>query len=88
MSQKHLQRYLDEIGFRWHHRTPVEIVTKHGKKKTVMVSLPVMELLCSLRVKRSADSLEGSETAASCAQLLMLPKPGNLFLDHRSEMFS
>ena len=48
MSPMHLQRYLDEIGFRWVHRTPTEKVTKKGKKKTVMVSLPVMELLCSL----------------------------------------
>ena len=48
MSQKHLQRYLDEIGFRWVHRTSAETVTKRGKKKTAMVSLPVMELLCSL----------------------------------------
>ena len=48
MSQKHLQRYLDEIGFRWAHRTPTGEVTKKGKKKTVMVSLPVIELLCSL----------------------------------------
>ena len=48
MSQKHLQRYLDEIGFRWDHRTPTEKVTKKGKKKTFMVSLPVIELLGSL----------------------------------------
>jgi hypothetical protein len=37
-----------EIGFPWVHRTPTEKVTKKGKKKTVMVSLPVMELPCSL----------------------------------------
>ena len=48
MSQKHLQRYLDEIGFRWVHRAPTEKVTKKGKKKTIMVSLPVIELLGSL----------------------------------------
>lgn len=48
MSKKHLQRYLDEIGFRWDHRIPTVKVTKHRKKKIVMVSLPVMELLGSL----------------------------------------
>jgi len=48
MSQKHLQRYLDEIGFRWVHRVPTEKVTKKGPKKTIMVSLPVIELLGSL----------------------------------------
>lgn len=48
MSKKHLQRYLDEIGFRWAHRIPTVKVTKHRKKKIIMVSLPVMELLGSL----------------------------------------
>ena len=48
MSQKHLQRYLNEIGFRWVHRVPKEIVTKHRRRKTVMVALPVMDMLWSL----------------------------------------
>lgn len=48
MSQKHLKNYLNEIGFRWDHRTPTEKITKHGNKKTVLVSLPVIELLASL----------------------------------------
>ena len=48
MSKRHLQRYLDEIGFRWAHRTPMEKVTKNGEKKIVMVSLPVIKLLDSL----------------------------------------
>lgn len=51
MSQKHLQRYLDEIGFRCAHRTPTKTVTERGKKKTIMISLPVVELLCSLLSK-------------------------------------
>jgi len=48
MSKKHLQRYLDEIGFRWDHRIPTVKLTKHRERKIVMVSLPVMELLVSL----------------------------------------
>ena len=51
MSKKHLQRYLDEIGFRWTHRIATVNVTKDRKKKIVMVSLPVMELLGSLLKK-------------------------------------
>lgn len=50
MSTKHLKRYLNEIGFRWDHRTPEEKVTKKGKRKTVMVPLPVMDMLRSLFV--------------------------------------
>ena len=60
MSPMHLQRYLDEIGFRWAHRTPTKTVTKHGKKKTVMVSLPVMVLLCSLLTKAVGRQLRRS----------------------------
>ncbi len=63
MSQKHLPRYLNEIGFRWAHREPKEIVTKHRRRKTVMVSLPVMDMLCSLlthavgrQLRRTLDS--------------------------------
>ncbi len=33
MSKKHLQRYLNEIGFRWDHRIPTEKKTKKGIKK-------------------------------------------------------
>ena len=50
MSTKHLKRYLNEIGFRWDHRTPIEKVTKKGKRKTIMVPLPVMDMLRSLIV--------------------------------------
>ena len=57
MSKKHLQRYLDEIGFRWAHRMPTVKVTKHRKKKIVMVSLPVMELLHSLLDKAAGRQL-------------------------------
>jgi hypothetical protein len=48
MSQKHLPRFLNEIGFRWAHRVPKEMVTKHRRQKTVMVALPVMDMLWSL----------------------------------------
>ena len=48
MSPTHLPRYLNEIGFRWAHRVPKEIVTKHRRRKTVMVALPVMDMLWSL----------------------------------------
>jgi hypothetical protein len=48
MSQKHLSRYLNEIGFRWAHREPKEIVTKRRRRKTVMVALPVMDMLHTL----------------------------------------
>jgi transposase-like protein len=48
MSTKHLRRYLNEIGFRWDHRVPEEKITKNGKKKTVMIPMPVMTKLQSL----------------------------------------
>jgi transposase-like protein len=48
MSTQHLQKYLNEIGFRWDHRIPVEKKTKKGKTKIKMVPLPVMQMLYSL----------------------------------------
>jgi len=45
MSQKHLLRYLSEIGFRWAHRVAKKIVTKHRRRKTVMVALTVNDML-------------------------------------------
>ena len=48
LSKKHLTRYLNEIGFRWDHRVPKEKVTKDGRKKTVMVPMPLMDRLQSL----------------------------------------
>ena len=47
-SQKYLPRYLNEIGFRSAHRVPKKDVTKHHRHKTVMVALPVIDMLCSL----------------------------------------
>jgi len=70
MSPKHLQRYLDEIGFRWAHRTPTKIVTKNGTKKTVMVSLPVMELFCSLLTKAVGRQLRRSRNSGIIRPIL------------------
>jgi transposase-like protein len=62
MSQKHLPRYLNELGFRWDHRIPKEKVTRKGRKKIVMIAMPILELFRSLlnralgrQVRRSAN---------------------------------
>jgi hypothetical protein len=47
-SNKHLSRYLHEIGFRWDHRTPELKLTKKGNLKLVMKSMPVIKMLQSL----------------------------------------
>ncbi len=39
---------LDEIGFRWNHRIPTEKKTKKGRKKIVMIVIPVIDLVYSL----------------------------------------
>jgi len=63
MSPEHLPWYLNEIGFRWAHRVPKEIVTKHRRRKTVMVALPVIDMLRFLlthavgkQLRRTMDS--------------------------------
>ena len=48
MSKQHLQRYLNEIGFRWDHRMPVKKKTKKGARKIKMVPWPVIQMLGSL----------------------------------------
>lgn len=48
LSKKHLFRYLNEVGFRWNHRTPELKLTLKGKIKIVMKHMPVMTKLRSL----------------------------------------
>ena len=48
MSNKHLSRYLNEIGFRWDHRILEVKVTKNGNRKKYMRPMPFMDKLFSL----------------------------------------
>lgn len=48
MSGKHLDRYLQEISFRWNHRTPEKKKTKSGKWKTKWTPMPVSIMLRSV----------------------------------------
>jgi len=48
MSKKHLQRYLNEIGFRWDHRLPKEKITKKGVKKIIMIPMEPIKKFRSL----------------------------------------
>ena len=57
MSEAHLPKYLNEIGFRWDHRTPEKKVTKSGKIKIVMVPLPVMDMLKTVLAKARGRQL-------------------------------
>ena len=48
MSDKHLSRYLNEIGFRWDHRIPEIKITKDGIEKKIMKPMSFMARLLSL----------------------------------------
>ncbi|MEJ2699664.1 MAG: transposase, partial [Desulfuromonadales bacterium] len=48
LSKDHMQRYIDEVAFRWNQRVPVKRLTKAGRKKTVMKSLPVINKIANL----------------------------------------
>jgi hypothetical protein len=48
ISGKHLDRYLQEISFRWNHRIPTEKETKSGKRKVTWTPMPVITMLQSV----------------------------------------
>ena len=56
-SNKHLSRYINEFGFRWEHRVPVEKKTKSGKLKTVMRPIPIIDMLFLLIMRFSGFHL-------------------------------
>ena len=45
LSKKHMQRYVDEVAFRWNQRVPEASTTKRGRSKIVMKPVPIMEKL-------------------------------------------
>lgn len=61
MSKKHLPRYLNEIGFRWDHRIPKEKISKNVRRKIVMVSIPVMDMLRRLLSRAFGKQVRRSE---------------------------
>ena len=48
MSKEHMQRYVDEVAFRWNQRVPEGTHTRKGKEKTTMKPLPVIEKIKNL----------------------------------------
>lgn len=47
-SDKHLSRYLNEAGFRWDNRVPIEKKTKTGKVKIKMVPILTIDMILLL----------------------------------------
>ena len=48
ISDKHLNRYLGELSFRWANRDPKETTTVSGKKKTIWTPKPILDQLKTL----------------------------------------
>jgi hypothetical protein len=48
MSKEHMQRYVDEVAFRWNQRVPAGTRIHKGKEKVVMKPLPVIEKIMKL----------------------------------------
>ena len=48
LSKEHMQRYVDEVSFRWNQRVPEMHRTRGGKEKVVMKPLPVIEKIQNL----------------------------------------
>lgn len=47
MSRQHLQRYLDEIGFRWNCRVKREFL-KNGRRRRIISTIPLPDMLSRL----------------------------------------
>ncbi|MBI2253536.1 MAG: IS1595 family transposase [Proteobacteria bacterium] len=45
MSQAHLQRYLDEISFRWNCRIKREITSRRGRKRRIITTISLPDML-------------------------------------------
>ena len=45
ISKEHMQRYVDEVAFRWNQRVPSGTRTHKGKEKVVMKPLPILTKL-------------------------------------------
>lgn len=45
MSLPHLQRYLDEISFRWNCRIKREITSRSGRKRRIITTIPLPDML-------------------------------------------
>jgi len=61
LSKTHLQRYLNEFGFRWNQREPKEHVTRKGVKKVLMVALPVLIMLKALLSRCAGKQLRWTQ---------------------------
>ena len=53
ISDKHLLRYLHELGFRWENRVEDKKRTKTGEYKTVMKPIPTIDMLIILIMRFS-----------------------------------
>lgn len=45
MSQPHLQRYLDEISFRWNCRIKREATSRSGRRRRIITTIPLADML-------------------------------------------
>ena len=48
ISKEHMQRYVDEVAFRWNQRVPAGTRISKGKEKVVMKPLPILEKIKKL----------------------------------------
>ena len=72
LSKKHLQRYLNEIGFRWDHRTPELKLTRKGDYKIVMKPMPVVRKIRSLLLNSVGRQLRRTGNGGIAC---LLPQP-------------
>jgi len=73
MSRQHLQRYLNEISFRWNCRLKRETRTKSGRKRRIVTTIPLPEMLS--RLLKPATGRQLRRTANYGFRVLATPFP-------------
>lgn len=62
ISPAHLKRYLSEMEFRWENRVSEKRTNRSGERKTVMKSIPVIDMIVILIMRFSGYCLKRTQS--------------------------
>lgn len=75
MSRQHLQRYLDEIAYRWNCRVKREFL-KNGRRRRIISTIPLPDMLSRLLKPATGRQIRRTESYGFSVLPSTLPVPG------------